>query len=295
MNTLPLESRRILVTRPAGQQGELIEAIEALGGEALSLPLFAIKPIRNAHGAELRLGRSLLRLHDRDIVIFVSTNAARFGAQQLRERCAAIPPQALLLAVGAATAREAERLFGRRVDAPVAGSGSEALLESLQQTGQLAHMRDRKVTIFRGAGGRELLAEELQRRGAEVDYCEVYCRMAVPGTAGRLRAIWDSERPDAAVITSAGALWRWRQLLDELAGDAEASLASGSTTAPDQAGRVKNEQIALPLVVPSRRVAEFAAQQCGLTEVVNAGDAGARALAEALAALMDQRSAGRPT
>ncbi|MYC59993.1 MAG: uroporphyrinogen-III synthase [Gammaproteobacteria bacterium] len=278
MNEFPLEACRVLVTRPAGQQQELIAAIEALGGKAISLPLLAVEPIRDA-GAEARLREDISRLQDYDLLIFVSVNAVRFGVRRIAECGVAISPNASILAVGAATAREAASLLDRPVHGPVTGGGSEILLE----LPQLEDVKDRRVAIFRGQGGRELLAAELRRRGAIVDYFEVYRRTPAAGAAGQLKEILSESSPDAAVITSAESLARWRELLGEIAGPAKNRAIALPLKATEDAARYADRLLAKPVVVPSRRVAELAAQH-GFTVVIDAGDAAAKAMVEALAA-----------
>ena len=191
----------------------------------------------------------------------------------------AISPNASILAVGAATAREAASLLDRPVHGPVTGGGSEILLE----LPQLEDVKDRRVAIFRGQGGRELLAAELRRRGAIVDYFEVYRRTPVAGAEGQLKEILSESPPDAAVITSAESLARWRELLGEIAGPAKNRAIALPLKATECAARYADRLLAKPVVVPSRRVAELAAQH-GFTVVIDAGDAAAKAMVEALAA-----------
>lgn len=284
MNDLPLAARRVLVTRPAGQQQELVAAIEALGGEAISLPLLAIESVTDAK-AVTRLKESLSRLQDYDLLIFVSVNAARFGVRRIAECGAAISPNALILAVGAATAREAASLLDRPVHGPATGGGSESLLE----LPQLDDVEDRRVAIFRGQGGRELLAAELRRRGAMVDYLEVYRRTPAAGAAGQLKEILSESPPDAAVITNAESLARWRELLGEIAGPAKNRAIALPLKASEGADHSADRLLAKPVVVPSRRVAELAAQH-GFTVVIDAGDAAAKAMVEALAAHWRRKS-----
>ncbi len=267
--TLPLAGRRILVTRPEGQQRQLRAAIEAAGGQAPGLPLLAIEPIAAAC-AETPLRRNLAGLVEFDTLIFVSANAAEHGAKAIAAAGVEPPPTARMLAVGAATAREASLRLGRSVDSPAAASGSEPLLEMPE----LADVAGRQVAIFRGEGGRELLARELRRRGARVTYFEVYRRVPAPGAARRLERILADGPVDCAIITSIEALQVWRELA---AGD------GCPIAAP----------FALPLIVPSRRVARAAARD-GFGAVANAGDAGAKAMVAAAAALFPSAKIGNP-
>ncbi len=290
----------MIVTRPAKQQDELSKAIRDSGGEALSLPLLAIESITGA-GAKTRLAQGLACLPDCDTLIFVSTNAARFGAQFIEQGIApkatqgaaksnvAISPRAALFAVGAATAREAERFFHRPVQAPADGSGSEHLL----RLAELREVQGRRIAIFRGEGGRELLANELRRRGARVDYLEVYRRVPAPGAAEALREILRRGPPGLAVITSAEALARWRELLDEMAETAQnhpiALPLRASEGAHNPAGQSPLDSLLqVPVAVPSKRVAELAAQ-LGFAAVIDTVDAGAKTIVAALAAYLRQR------
>ena len=113
-----------------------------------------------------------------DLVIFVSANAVRFGADMLDQR-----RDLKVAAVGQATAA-ALNAAGYRVSLmPSEGADSEALLAMPQ----LAHMAGQRVLIVRGTGGRELLSEVLTARGAQVQYAEVYTREAGLPLAGTAR------------------------------------------------------------------------------------------------------------
>jgi uroporphyrinogen-III synthase len=102
---------------------------------------------------------------------------------------APLPGNPRIAAVGKGTAR-ALRDAGLAVDIlPQGRFDSEALLEleALQQ------LQDRRVLILRGNGGRALLGESLQQRGAEVIYAEVYRREPPPVDAAPLLENWMAE------------------------------------------------------------------------------------------------------
>jgi uroporphyrinogen-III synthase len=159
MADAPLEGVGVLVTRPAGQSGELISAIEAAGGRAIVFPVIEIVP-----RSPQDIASDLAGLPDPDIVIFVSRNAVEHGL--------AWSGDGAIAAVGPATAAAIEAA-ARVVDIrPASGFDSESLLEEPA----LREVRKKTIRIIRGVGGRELLARTLRDRGATVDYLEVYAR-----------------------------------------------------------------------------------------------------------------------
>jgi uroporphyrinogen-III synthase len=159
MADTPLAGVGVLVTRPAGQSGELMSAIESAGGRSILFPVIEIVP-RSPQDIESDLaGRP-----DPDIVIFVSRNAVEHGL--------AWSGDGAIAAVGPATASAIEAA-ARVVDIrPASGFDSESLLA--EQT--LRDVHGKTIRIIRGNGGRELLATTLRERGAIVQYLEVYAR-----------------------------------------------------------------------------------------------------------------------
>jgi hypothetical protein len=70
---------------------------------------------------------------------------------------------------------------------PLDGADSDALLAMPQ----LRDLRGKRVVIFRGEGGRQLLADELRERGAEVNYIECYRRVRPETDPSSLIARWE--------------------------------------------------------------------------------------------------------
>jgi uroporphyrinogen-III synthase len=87
-----------------------------------------------------------------------------------------------------------------RVLVPAAGADSEALLAMPQ----LADMAGKRILIFRGEGGRELLGDALAARGASVAFAQCYRRTRPQTDFGPLLAGWNGV--DAVTIFSAEAL-----------------------------------------------------------------------------------------
>lgn len=190
-----LDGYSVLVTRPEEQAQSLRAAIQARGGQAILAPMIVING-RTADAAPRALVR---RLADYQIVVFLSRNAADFGV-----RLIAAEGQTLrhceVYAVGAGSSAQLATLGVTRVITPRSDFTSEGLLKlpGLSAAG----VNGKRVLIVRGVGGRELLGQKLQQRGAQVDFCEVYTR-SPPTTplAGILRAHQVAE-PDIGLITS---------------------------------------------------------------------------------------------
>jgi len=165
-----LDRARILVTRPAHQAKALCDLIVAMGGEAILLPAIEIVPPDDPRAVKAVIDR----LDDFDLAVFISANAVAYGDDVVRARHGSWPPALRIAAVGR---RSAEQLAvrGLPVDiCPAAGYSSESLLaEDALQDAQVA---GKHVIIFRGEGGRELIADTLSGRGARVEYAEVYRR-----------------------------------------------------------------------------------------------------------------------
>lgn len=216
-----LDGLTVLVARPAGQADALCAMIEAAGGRAIRLPLFAIEPVADAAAAAAELSTAT----HFDCWLFTSTNAV--------DHAAALCPQPwpALAAVGAVTADALKRLSGQPVLSPTTGDGAAALLAhpALQQ------LDGRRMLIVTGEQTLPVLEDGLRARGATVTVLAVYRRVAIehaPETIATLIA-----QADAAVIPSAEAL---RQLY---------------ALTPTQA---RSRLLALQLAVPSPRVLETA-------------------------------------
>ena len=113
----------VLVTRPAPQAGPLAQRIRAAGGTAR---LFAVMEIADPQDSR-PLQRSVERLDDIDLAIFVSPNAAHRAMHAILSR-RALPTGLRLACVGRASAGELNRLGYADVITPPGRADSEALL-----------------------------------------------------------------------------------------------------------------------------------------------------------------------
>ncbi len=161
------EARNILVTRPEPEAEALAGRLRSAGLHAIVFPTLEIRPKSLTPAGEA----ALRRLGDAHLAVFISTNAVRHGLP-LIEAAGGWPPGLVPAAVGKATKTALTDAGVAPVIAPAAGNDSEALLALPELHEVAGHL----VLIFRGMGGRELLATALRARGAEVLYVECYER-----------------------------------------------------------------------------------------------------------------------
>jgi len=165
----PLSGKNIVVTRPSAQAGNLCRLIEQQGGKAIRFPLLEIEAITPSP-AQVALVDAL---HHCDIAFFVSANAVHHGVEAVLAR-RTWPASLRVAAVGEGSAQALREQGFSRVIAPESGFDSEAVLALNEFSAAAVH--GRRVVIFRGDGGRDLLANALRRRGAVVEYFECYRR-----------------------------------------------------------------------------------------------------------------------
>ena len=202
VSSLPLAGFNIVVTRPREQAADLVQRIEQLGGKPLLFPLLEITAVRD----DRALREQISRLRQTDLAIFISPNAARYGMAAI-QASGAVPASLKIASVGQGSANALRELGIGNIIAPTERFDSEGLLA-------LPELRDvagKRVMIFRGDGGRELLGDTLKARGATVEYVTCYLRSKPDvDVSALLNAL-----PHAIAVTSSEALSHLREVLDE--------------------------------------------------------------------------------
>lgn len=250
MKVGPLAGKTIVVTRPLAQAGPMAEAIAALGGQALIFPLLEISPAADPQP----LRDAAARLGDYALAIFISPNAVAYSLPILRQY-GPWPSALLPAAVGQGTVKA---LAAEGIDGCIAPSerfDSEALLTLPALAA--SQVAGRRIAIFRGDGGRELLADTLRERGAMVDCIPCYRRSGPGVGVTPLLSAWRQGHLDALTVSSSEGL---RYLVDLLDAEGKAFLA------------------ATPVFVPHARIAENA-RALGLQQVLLTAPADAGILA----------------
>lgn len=171
-----------MVTRAAHQSAPLCELVRSHGGHPVVFPALEILPPENLDAAQSQLAQ----LDRFDIAIFISPNAVNHGLAMLEKRTRL--NNLKIAAVGKSTACALEQA-GLTVDiTPTDRFDSEALLACPE----LYRVKGIKIIIFRGNGGRPLLGDTLQQRGAVVTYAEVYRRSCPAADPAGLLSGWST-------------------------------------------------------------------------------------------------------
>ncbi len=190
----PLAGVGVVITRPAHQAGPLAQLIEQAGGRPILFPALEIFDAEDM----TPLSAVIARLEQFDLAIFISPNAVNKAMNLIRAR-REWPPGLRSAAVGKGSGQALARLGIHNVLVPPGRFDSEALLA----LPELQKMAGKRVAIFRGEGGRELLGEELVRRGAELTVVECYRRgWPVDADVGALLHRWARGEIGAITVTS---------------------------------------------------------------------------------------------
>ena len=136
-----------------------------------------------------------------NLLIFVSGFAVDYFIERVKDP--AVVVNSKLFAVGSATAAKLRQWTTQTVYTPAIET-SEGLL-ALPQL-QVEQVEEKNIVIVRGVGGRELLAEALQSRGACCRYWQLYQRVPVVEHSEEWFDQWKSQQINCIVITSVAIL-----------------------------------------------------------------------------------------
>ncbi|WP_019029605.1 uroporphyrinogen-III synthase [Colwellia piezophila] len=182
------ESLKVLITRPEVKAQQLTLLLNQQGIANTSQPLFDYQSNASANDIATALKHA-------DILIFVSVAAVEFT--QLNYPLSNSVSQRFF-AVGNATKQALHAIGITEVSTP---PSQQEHSEGLLKLSQLTKIKNKKVVIFRGNGGREHIANNLRQRGAKVSYIESYQRVwrTLPINIAQQ---WRAQQINCIVITS---------------------------------------------------------------------------------------------
>lgn len=254
-----LKDLQVLVTRPVDQAERLCLLIEQTGGRALRFPTLEI-------GSVLVDPQKLDQALQSDWLIFTSTNAVDFALKAFSGKMAGLQ-NLKIAAVGLATANALQNAGLVSDCVPKSEFSSEGLLAEAC----MHQVADLYITIVRGVGGREKIAQTLRDRGAKVDYLEVYRRSQPDIDNNELLEQLNIGKLNAITITSGEALQNLLAMVDA----ASAALLKK-----------------LALIVVSERIKELA-QQLGFEQILVSLQPTDAAILQTLTTLSNGENSGR--
>ncbi|MDP2822051.1 MAG: uroporphyrinogen-III synthase [Sulfuritalea sp.] len=237
---MSLAGRHVVVTRPAGQAAHFATALTGAGAIPVLYPVLEIRDIEDL----APLLDVAIRLDSFDLAVFVSPNAIERALAAILPR-RAWPAALRVAALGKSSERELARHDIHDVISPALRFDSEALLD----LPELTDVAGRRVIIFRGDGGREVLGDTLKERGASIEYVTCYRRARPQLDPAPLLKLWEQGQLDAVTLTSSEGLRNFFDMVGRLG----------------QAWLKKT-----PAFVPHIRIAEQA-QALGLANVISTG------------------------
>jgi uroporphyrinogen III methyltransferase/synthase len=205
----PLFGARVLLTRAADQNAEMVAALRELGADGVVVPMIRLAPPADFCEIDAALGR----LASYDALLFTSANAVRFFAARAEEigrsTLEDAPPTAC---VGPITADAARRAGFSVALVPSDRRDAAGLLEAVSKQWP---PRDRRFLLPQAEAARPVLAEGLRQGGAAVDALTVYRTLAAEVDADALRGQLCGRKLDAITFTSPSTAEHFAALLDE--------------------------------------------------------------------------------
>lgn len=251
------ESLHLLITRPEAQASVWAQQLQSLGITVSLQPMLLIEPVEDA-AAQRQIMNRILNFDQYQKAIFISQNAVTYGLQWLDKYWPQLPIGVEFFAIGQATFD----LLQQGIEQGTVYSAASAMnSETLLELKQLADVSDQKIIIFRGQGGRDFLATELQQRGAQIDYCELYTRQTPVQSPQKVHKDFRSSEKQRITVVHSG------ETLANLCSIIEA----------DDLLWLQQQ----PLLVPGQRVAQLA-HKAEFTQVIVAENATHDSMLEAL-------------
>lgn len=207
-----LANQGIAITRPVDQAKKLNALISAQGGTPISFSLIEITALDDYR----IFNQAIAPLESFDWAIFISSNAVQNAMPRIIKQFGSIPKNLKFAAIGPVTAAELVKFGVDYVLTPEGRFAPERFdSEALLALPEMQAVSGQNIMLFRGIGGRDLLADSLTERGAKVTFAESYQRINPQTSCSMLEQLWRKQQLHAIVVTSSEAM---RYLL-QMAGD----------------------------------------------------------------------------
>jgi uroporphyrinogen-III synthase len=170
---------KVLICRPGESAQELSKALSALGASCYILPTLNIVELPISETDK----QHILSLDEYSYVIVTSQYAAKAGLELIDCYWPQLPVEQTWLAIGQKTASllEAENLT-------LIPPNKDLISEDLLKLPTLQKVKDQKVLILKGKGGRGVIPAVLTKRGAKVDELDLYERICPSYSSEEIKA-----------------------------------------------------------------------------------------------------------
>jgi uroporphyrinogen III methyltransferase/synthase len=228
---LPLFGKRIVVTRARDQVDTLSGKLRERGADVVELPTIEMEPAMDPSA----LDSAIAHLDEYDWLIFTSANGVKYLLDRLDASSVDLRKlRAKICAIGPATRRAVESLH-LKVDL----MGKEYVAESLVEAFAPHDIAGKRILLPRAAVARDLLPQELRRRGATVDVVEAYRTVVPREAAANAHGIFaEGRKPDWVTFTSSSTVKNLLQVasIEQLAGVKVASIGPVTSATARQFG-----------------------------------------------------------
>jgi uroporphyrinogen III methyltransferase/synthase len=201
-----LSGRRIVITRPRAQGGELARRLYKLGAEVIDFPTIAIEPPIDY----APMDSAIAQLNEYDWLFFTSVNGVQSFFDRLRHFGNDFRDieHLKVVAIGPETAR---RLEGEGVHVYLVPTKyqAEGILEGLDS----AEICGRRILMPRAGKAREILPETLRQWGASVDVVHAYETVLPQDCQFGLRELF-KKQIDVITFTSSSTVENFLRVLE---------------------------------------------------------------------------------
>jgi len=204
----PLKGKYILITRPADQAKDFIEALKDQGAEPISFPTIRIIPPRGW----LKVDKAIENLSTYDTLIFTSVNGVKFFFQRLKEKGENIRflKKLEVVAIGPKTAAALEQRH-LRVGIVPQKFQAESVVEALEKKG----VTGKRFLLPRAEKARDVLPQEITKRGGHIEVVTVYRTGKGEGNIQEVKELFRKKLIDVITFTSSSTVRNFVELLAE--------------------------------------------------------------------------------
>lgn len=206
-DVLPLQGKKVLITRAKAQVEEFIQKIEEVGGVAISTPLLEIK---SNEANEETIKQTLFRLKEFDCIVFTSANGVTFLKKYLDQWN--VPYSDLQHMVAASVGRKTSKQM-EKLHLTVSVIPEEFVAEKLAEKMKEELDRHSNILVIRGNLSRPTLIEELTAYGFEVKDLVVYETIHNHTEASKLTSYIERNEIDFITFTSSSTVDSFMKVL----------------------------------------------------------------------------------